>query len=224
MLLTTLKTLLVGQNRLNSDDIGHLTRLTTLDISRNRLCDLPASMALLKHLKGTIDLSENMFVERPDDVLWSIPGVQHVIMNGCPLRPEGLSITQSLINGDLAAQAHDFEGAIEHYSTVLDQSPMHFEACQKRARLYKELGFYEKAIRDLTTAMRTRFDDASLFYNRGILNLITTPPHSEAALLDFKNALSRNEIFWAAMVGMARAGASRSICGSYYILSKSCGR
>ena len=43
------------------------------------------------------------------------------------------------------------------------------------------------------------------FYNRGILNLITTPPHSEAALLDFKNALSRNEIFWAAMVGMARA-------------------
>ena len=152
-----------------------------------------------------MDLSDNMFVERPDDVLWSIPGVQHVIMNGCPLRPEGLSITQSLINGDLAAQAHDLEGAVEHYSTVLEQSPLHFEACQKRAKLYKELGFYDKAIGDLTTAMRTRFDDASLFYSRGMLNLITTPPHSEAALLDFKNALARNEVFWAAMVGMSRA-------------------
>ena len=205
--LSTLKSLLAGRNRLTRliDDIGTLKMLTTLDVSGNRLGELPASMALLTQLKGTIDLSDNMFVERPDDVLWSIPGVQHVIMNGCPLRPEGLSITQSLINGDLASQAHDLEGAIEHYSTVLEQSPLHFEACQKRARLYKELGFYEKAIEDLTTAMRTRFDDASLFYGRGMLNLITTPPRSEAALLDFKNALARNEVFWAAMVGMARA-------------------
>jgi tetratricopeptide (TPR) repeat protein len=53
--------------------------------------------------------------------------------------------------------------------------------------------------------MRTRFDDASLFFERGHLYLLTSPPRSEDALLDFRNALERNEVFWAAMVGEAKS-------------------
>ncbi len=206
-LATTLTSLQISNNKLPalSDEIGDLVQLTTFGCARNELTALPETMAALRQLAGTIDLSCNAFTERPDAVLWRLPGIQHVIMGGCPLTPEGVSITQSLINGDLARMRGDLEGAVEYYSLVIEQEPLHFEAVQKRAKLNRELGHYEEAIEDITAAMRTRFDDASLFYARGELRLLVDPPRPQEALLDYRSALHRNEVFWAAMVGEARA-------------------
>ena len=205
--LKSLRELDLGFNCIDtlSSDIGNLVALHTICVASNQLEELPETMESLKKLSGTVDLSNNLFVDRPDSLLWKLPHIKHVIMSGCPLRPEGMSITQCLINGDLALMHGDLDGAIEHYTTVLSKDPYHFEAVQKRAKLYKQLDRVEDAIADFTTAMRTRFDDASLFFERGNLFLMVDPPQSQDALVDFRSALERNEVFWAAMIGETKS-------------------
>ena len=88
----------------------------------------------------------------------------------------------------------------------LEVDPVFFEAIQKRFKMFKLAQLRERGIEDLTRAIDIRFDDASLFTERGLLYLELIPvPKSENALLDFRAAQERNAQLWSAVVGEARA-------------------
>lgn len=182
--------------------IGKLKNLQFINLGKNLLTHLPDSFIELKSLKGTIDLSENDFDERPE-FLWSMEGIHHVILSGNPLRAGGGSYTVHMVRGDTAFGDHLYDEAIKHYTRVLDIDDRNIEAIEKRAKIFHRLGDSQRAIEDITRAIDIKFKDASLYYNRGMLYLHLN--ENEKAMFDFMQALDRNPELKPAMLGQAEA-------------------
>ena len=165
------------------------------------MVELPETFSLLTGLQGELDLSSNLFTER-FSFPTSMPGLRHVRMSGCPLKVEGLSAAKHVQMGDLKARDGEVQAAIAHYTDALEVDPVFFEAIQKRFKMFQLARLRERGIEDLTRAIDIRFDDASLFTERGLLYLELIPePKSENALLDFRAAQERNAQLWPAVVG-----------------------
>jgi tetratricopeptide (TPR) repeat protein len=182
--------------------MGNFPNLETLNLGVNRLEELPEEMRMLVTLRGELDLSDNNFNERPNFV-WHIKGLKHVIMSGNPLQVLSTSFTVHMVRADTAFGNGDYEGAIMHYTRVLDVDPKNIEAIGKRGMIYHRLNRTDDAIEDLTRAIDIQFEDPSLFYNRGMLYIQLSKP--KKALFDFMQALDRNPEFKSAMLGQAEA-------------------
>eukprot|EP00949_MAST-11_sp_MAST-11-sp1_P002175 g2175.t1 len=206
--LTRLAELRLSANRLAALPVTFgkgMPALRTLCLAGNDLVELPETFSMLTGLQGELDLSRNRFTER-FSFPTSMPGLRHVRMSGCPLKVEGLSAAKHVQMGDLKARDGDVQAAIAHYTDALEVDPVFFEAIQKRFKMFKLAQLRERGIEDLTRAIDIRFDDASLFTERGLLYLELIPvPKSENALLDFRAAQERNAQLWPAVVGEARA-------------------
>ncbi|KAI7869082.1 hypothetical protein BDF14DRAFT_1723625 [Spinellus fusiger] len=72
--------------------LGHLTRLTFLDLSNNRICQLPNSTCELKHLRH-LNISNNLFKETPNAIPF-LSKLMHLDMSYNPLEELSADIAQ----------------------------------------------------------------------------------------------------------------------------------
>ena len=115
--------------------------------------------------EGLIKEMEDLFDLRPENLFKDIFGFASINKRDDRLPPDDPD--DSFRAGSKSYQSGDYDGAIKHYSKVIELDPNKVSAYYNRGLAYQGKRKYDLAIEDYTEVIKLGPNKASAYYNRG---------------------------------------------------------